>query len=311
MTIGIVANGANAGAAVVDALLATELLGRGAIGGFAVFAYVDAAGEMQYLTTQQGGVSSLGLFDACLTADAAAVISSGPDRPEPLTQFLPVSRGVGFVTGHRLPNSLGTDGMPLNRAALEEMGAGQDPQSAVDRVLRNAPELDAGLIAMNLQGQIGLGNSARVSRRADLGIFQRVEKGRSLAFMLNSIYGLEGVTPSVTGIAGIAWSRLLGTRSQDVFVTLRQTVELKLGAQDVVHVNEHNEIQLLETANPRLLEMNRRTTVVYLGALIKRDGLAVGNSMSELYLHVEAGTVVPSALHAQNTFLMRAGGKHD
>ncbi len=306
MTIGIVAKGANAGAAVADALLATELLGRGAIGGFAVFAYLDAAGDFQYVTTQQGGVSSLQLSDVCLSADIAAVISSGPDRPEPLTQFLPASGGVGLVTGHRLPNSLGADGVPLNRAVLAEMASGMDPQSAVDRVLRSAPELDAGLIAMDLQGQTGLGNSARGSRRGDLGMYRRTERACSLAFMLNSIYGVEGMSSCVEAIAGIAWSRLLGTPGRNVLVTLEQAIDLTLGAQDAVHVNERNEIQCLETANPRLLEMNRLTTVVYLGALVKRDGQVVGEAVSELYLSVDAGTVVPSMLRAPNTFVMRA-----
>ncbi|ULR89745.1 DUF6963 family protein [Comamonas sp. B21-038] len=306
MTIGIVASGTDAGAAVLDALLAAELFGRGAIGGFAVFAYVDADGDVQYLTTQQGGVSALGLCDECWRAEAAAVISSGPNRPEPLTQFLPASPAVGFVTGHRLPNSMGAEGVPLNCSVLDEIAFGQDPQSAVDRVLQRAAELDAGLIAMDLRGRIGLRNSTRVSRRDDLGVFQCSESGRSLAFMFNSIYGVGDLTQ---GIADIAWSRLLGMESRDVFVTLSRAVSLEPGSHDVVHINEHNEIERLETANPRLLDMNRRTTVVYLSASVKRADVVLGKAVTELYLNVEAGTVVPSLQRAQNIFVMRT--EHD
>ncbi|WP_411469434.1 DUF6963 family protein, partial [Achromobacter xylosoxidans] len=45
MTIGIAAYGPNAGAAVRAAALGAELLGHGAIGGFAVFAVLDEQGR--------------------------------------------------------------------------------------------------------------------------------------------------------------------------------------------------------------------------------------------------------------------------
>ena len=96
MTIGVAAAGAQAGAAVFDAVLGAELLGRGAIGGFVVFAVLDEQGRLQYRTTQRGGVTALDLPASWRDARVAAVISSGPDRPEPLTQFLAGADGLGW-----------------------------------------------------------------------------------------------------------------------------------------------------------------------------------------------------------------------
>ena len=143
----VAAAGAQAGAAVFDAVLGAELLGRGAIGGFVVFAVLDEQGRLQYRTTQRGGVTALDLPASWRDARVAAVISSGPDRPEPLTQFLAGADGLGLITGHRLPNQPGADGRPLNRMALDLMAEGAPPQQAVDAVLAAHPEWDAGLIA--------------------------------------------------------------------------------------------------------------------------------------------------------------------
>ena len=186
MTIGVAAAGAQAGAAVFDAVLGAELLGRGAIGGFVVFAVLDEQGRLQYRTTQRGGVTALDLPASWRDARVAAVISSGPDRPEPLTQFLAGADGLGLITGHRLPNQPGADGRPLNRMALDLMAEGAPPQQAVDAVLAAHPEWDAGLIALHAQDGLGLGNSARAARRDDLGAFQRQgQQGRGAAAQLH------------------------------------------------------------------------------------------------------------------------------
>ena len=48
MTIGVAASGPQAGAAVRAAALAAELMGHGAIGGFAVFAVMDDDGRVRH-----------------------------------------------------------------------------------------------------------------------------------------------------------------------------------------------------------------------------------------------------------------------
>src|SRR6218665_3141534 len=101
MTIAIAASGSRAGAAVRDAVLGAELLGRGAIGGFAVLALLSGDGQLHHCMTQRGGASCLDMPDAWLPAPTAAAISSGPDRPEPLVQFLPGAARIGLGTGPR------------------------------------------------------------------------------------------------------------------------------------------------------------------------------------------------------------------
>src|SRR5699024_10271322 len=124
MTVGIAASGPGSVASVLRSLIALETLASGAIGGFAVLAVMDAAGGVHYAETQNGGSQALQLGSKFHDAQRAALISSGPNRPEPLTQFLPAATGVGMVTGHRLPNRCGYEA-PVNVAALNEMQAGE------------------------------------------------------------------------------------------------------------------------------------------------------------------------------------------
>ena len=132
MTIGIAVYGPMAGLATFKALQAVERVGRGAIGGFASFVAITADGALLRSETQRGGTATL--FTAGETICAlppqafaeapwAALMSSGPDRPAPLSQFTPGRAGVGLVSGHRLPNMPGADGLPINRAVLDRHGA--------------------------------------------------------------------------------------------------------------------------------------------------------------------------------------------
>jgi len=94
MTIGIVAHGPRAGLAIVRALRAIEAVGRGAIGGFVSFVSIASDGSVERAETQRGG--TIGLFPngetegsaaSLMEAPTAGLMSSGPDRPEPLIPF--------------------------------------------------------------------------------------------------------------------------------------------------------------------------------------------------------------------------------
>jgi hypothetical protein len=157
-----------AGLATFKALQAVERVGRGAIGGFASFVAITADGELLRSETQRGGTATL--FTAGETICAlpppvfaeapwAAVMSSGPDRPEPLSQFTPGQAGVGLVSGHRLPNMPGAEGLPINRAVLDRMAHGQPAPDAAHAVLAANPEADAGIIALDHAGRIYAGNT--------------------------------------------------------------------------------------------------------------------------------------------------------
>ncbi|RXN85990.1 hypothetical protein C7R54_19725 [Achromobacter aloeverae] len=285
-----------------DAVLGAELLGRGAIGGFAVMAVLDATGALQYRVTQRGGVCALEMPASWQSARVAAIISSGPDRPEPLTQFLAGAGGVGLVTGHRLPNTQGEDGTALNRAALDRLAEGQAPQQAVDAVLQAHAEWDAGLVAIDAQGRLGMANSARARRRDDLGEFRRATAGASLGLLHNSIYARGDLAAQ---LGELAWSRLRGLAPRSCFLVLVDAVPLVSASRDCVHVDAQGTIVALETANPRLAGLDRVSTAVYLGADVRRDGVLVGAAATELYVRIRAGAACPVALPAQNRLLAR------
>lgn len=302
MTIGIAAFGPHAGAAVYDAVLATELLGRGAIGGFAVLAVLDASGCLHYRETQRGGVTSLDIPAHWKHMQVAALISSGPDRPVPLTQFLAGADARGLVSGHRLPNQAGKDGVPLNKAVLSRLTSGESPQRAVDAVLQAHPEWDAGLVAIDTQGRLGMGNSARVSRRDDSGAFRRETPAASLGVLHNSIYARSGMTDVV---GELAWARLQGHAGGWCFISLNRPVPLTMAQRDCVHMDEGGTIVALDIANPRVMTLERPGAAVYLGAEVRRLGELVGKVMTELYVPIRGGCAYPSETPIQNNLLAR------
>ncbi|MEM9148410.1 MAG: hypothetical protein AAGC57_19775 [Pseudomonadota bacterium] len=154
MTIGIAVRGHNSGRAIFAALAAVEAVGSGAIGGF-VSAVGLAGKNVLRAETQTGGSAAVRFSTARMefeSATMAALISSGPNRPEPLAAFTLAEPGVGIVTGHRLPTALGQDGVPMNRRALELMRNGASAGQALDRVLSASPDADCGLAAIDAAG---------------------------------------------------------------------------------------------------------------------------------------------------------------
>ena len=302
MTIGIAASGTNAGESVRAAVLAAELLGRGAIGGFAVFAVMLGDGKVRHCTTQTGGVTQLTVPDEWLQATSAAAISSGPDRPEPLQQFLPGFDGIGLVTGHRLPNRAGSDGQPLNQAVLRRLADGETPQHAIDTVLKANSESDAGLIAVDVQGRIGWGNSQRVAARADLGNFHRHQGDRRLALLHNSIYFMQETEHA---IGSLAWERLGGEAGRYQFLSMLQTVPLRAAQNDRIHLDANGNICLIETASPRASHLSGRVTAVYLGTPVWHAGSVVGHVVSELIAQIQDGNVIHSLEPVSAMVVMR------
>lgn len=156
MTIAIAATGPHAGKAILKALRTAELVCRGAIGGFVSAASINDD-KVNRLQCQQGGVAGLPVGINCdefKKGTMAGLISSGPYRPEPISAFIVAAVGSGLVTGHRLPNAIGIDGNPINRAVLNAMARGESAEHAVKNVLDQNPHADCGLIAIdtNLQG---------------------------------------------------------------------------------------------------------------------------------------------------------------
>ncbi|WP_414474818.1 DUF6963 family protein [Microvirga sp. M2] len=303
MTLGVAARGENAGAAVQAAILGAELLGRGAIGGFAVFAILDDQGHVQYRTTQRGGIGKLDLPQDWIRARYAAAISSGPDRPEPLEQFLPGMNKVGLVTGHRLPNTPDIHGTPLNQAVLARLAEGEAPQDAIDAALSRCPEIDAGLIAIDASGRIGFGNSARVARRADCGAAERRSDSAHIVLLHNSILSAG---PFAEKLADLAWSHLAGTPTSTRLLFVRQRTPIHLSTRDRVHVTADGTITAIESANLRLQAAHRRATAIYLGSEIWQDGQLIGRAATELLAETAEGWLPKEAESPPMPIVMEA-----
>ncbi|MFD4841132.1 DUF6963 family protein [Achromobacter sp. NPDC058515] len=302
MTIGVAACGPQAGAAVRAAALAAELLGHGAIGGFAVFAVLDDDGCVRHAACQRGGVAALDLPASWLRARHAALIESGPDRPEPLAQFLPGADGVGLVTGHRLPNRPGADGIALNQAALRLMAAGAAPAAAVRQVLDAHPEIDAGLIALSAAGEIGWGNTLRVSRRPDQGHAWRDNGACRVAVLHNSIHPCA---PLADAMADLAWHALTGESGPYRALALRAPVAIAAAARDRVLVDERGQILAIEQADPSLPLSRRRASAVYLGSEVWQDGRKIGHTVSELSADMADGRVFGVPDPARSLVIMK------
>lgn len=299
MTIGIGAVGKNAGLAVFRALEAAERVGSGAIGGFAVFAAIDSSGALRLAETQRGGTTTLFTDgentggpppEDIAAARFAAVMSSGPDRPEPLMQFLAADPRVGLVTGHRLPNTLGPDGVAMNAAVLARMARGMSAKAALVAVLKANPDVDAGMIALGPDTGIAACDSTLVSRRPDLGAARREdEAGQAVVEVLhNAIRPIRSLAPLVADIALSVMAP--ADRAAGEIVVTAGTPVLH-GPRNRVLVNAENKALSIESENAALTSGCHNCAAIYLGAQVVRNGAVIGNTLMEPNVMVADGSV--------------------
>ena len=297
MTIGIGAAGPNAGLAVFRALKATEAVGTGAIGGFAVFAALTAEGRLARAETQRGGSATLftegettGIAPPPEIASApfAAVISSGPDRPAPLTQFLAAS-GAGLVTGHRLPNAPGPDGRAVNEAVLAAMEVGASAEAALARVLDADPEVDAGMIALGPGRGLAARNSRRVAARPDLGSAQRASGEAAVAVLHNAIRPAAELAPLV---AAVAMDILAPAHTVAGYALVRAGTPVVLAEADRLTLGPDGIAALIETTDARILTGRHACAAVYLGTPVLQEGRLLGLTIAEPNVLVEDGKVL-------------------
>ncbi|AVO37971.1 DUF6963 family protein [Pukyongiella litopenaei] len=302
MTIGIAAYGPDAGQAVRRGMLAAEILGRGAIGGFAVFSVLDGRGRHRQVCCQDGGVASLALDAGFLAARCAAVISSGPNRPEPLGQFLSGAAGIGLVSGHRLPNRVSAAGDPVNRDALARMAAGLPAAEAVAAVARENPEQDFGLVAVSASGGIGLANTERVAGRADLGADLRRGDGFGHALLFNSIHAIPGL-PLAGMIGDIIGAALAGTAPAHRIGQLAGPAAIETGNEDRIELGPGDRVLFVVSADPAVTEDGARNTVIYSRCPVWRGGRRLGHAISEVSAPVRGGRILPDPA-MQNRFVI-------
>ncbi len=293
MTIGIAATGPWAGAGILAGLRAVEAVGRGAIGGFVSVAVLTSDQRLLRVETQSGGKRGLFADDPpkdILQAPLAALISSGPDRPEPLSQFIAANPGVGLVTGHRFPQALMRDGQPLNGAILKAMEQGRTAQQAVDELIAAEPGFDAGFIALSAGGSFGIGNMPSVLRRADQGVAMRrcETTSASVAALHNAIQphkaiGLLAVEAALDAI------QLRQTVQRDI--TLRAGLRLKRGEAPEVHIDAGG--QATGMTHPQANDLQEEMSFG-MGDRVRlmQDGTQLGWLGHEPFMVVKRGVVV-------------------
>lgn len=296
MTIGIGATGPNAGLAVFRALAAAEAVGIGAIGGFAVFAVLTADGRVLRAQTQRGGTRTL--FTECETtgtappqeiasAPYAALMSSGPDRPAPLTQFLAASE-AGLVTGHRLPNMPGPDGRPVNEAVLAGLARRMSAEQALVRVLNADPEVDAGMIALGPGRGLAARNSRLVAARPDLGSATLLAGDVAVAVLHNAIRPAAELAPLV---AAVALGVLAPPHKVAGHVVVHAGTPVALAQSHRVTLGPNGVATLVETTDARIVNGRHACAAIYLGATVVHDGIPLGRTVMEPNVLVEDGRI--------------------
>ncbi|MFL9933910.1 hypothetical protein P0D88_33020 [Paraburkholderia sp. RL18-103-BIB-C] len=289
MTIGICAHGPNAGLAIFEALRIAEKISRGAIGGFVSYAVLSADGRLIRHETQRGGSRTLFICgestglnppEDVASATSAALISSGPDRPSPLSQFLAADVKGGLVTGHRLPNGMSVDGEPLNLEVLDRLIIGQSAQEAVDGVIERNPEADVGLIAVDRSGEVWSRNSERVRRRPDLGHARRVAEstGAVVEVLHNAIYPCSDLAPLV---ASVALETMVGVARPTGWVAINAGIPVVLGAENAIYCGRTMVAEKIVTTDPTIIAGHHICTAIYLHSTVYIENCPVGRSTFE------------------------------
>ena len=297
MTIGIGAYGPNAGRAVFDALAAAEKVGAGAIGGFVTYAAIGEDGEQLRSQTQRGGTSTLftegettGVAppESFASARVAGVISSGPDRPAPLAQYVPADPRGGLVTGHRIPPTTGVNGKPMNGDVLERLVAGEPAARAVEEVVAANPEGDCGLIAIDMLGGAHCRNTERVLRRPDVGTALRRDEasGAVVAVLHNAIRPWPVLAELV---AAVALDTMIGQGEPTGWVTIDAGTPIGMGPENAVHCDPAGVAERVTTTDPAIGERGELGAAIYLASAVYIGGELVGRTTFEPITSIENG----------------------
>ncbi|WP_299482378.1 hypothetical protein [uncultured Roseibium sp.] len=293
MTVGIAATGPNAGAGVLAGLRAIEAVGHGAIGGFVSFAVLSEDQQLSRSETQTGGSSGLLQKDFpenMLGAPFAALISSGPNRPVPLAQFIAAQPGVGLVTGHRFPQIPAGDGIPLNAHVLAAMERGQSPQMAIADVIDRFPDHDAGFVALSLDGTIAAGNMPAVLLRRDHGCATRTLKNPpvSVATIHNAIHPSRVLADMINDVV---LEEMLRPPAAEHWITASQGIRLSKGERAEVHINHDDTV--VQMLHPQAM-LHSDPVPFGLGDQVRimHNGNSVGWLGYEPFMIVKDGVIV-------------------
>lgn len=194
------------------------------------------------------------------------------------------------MTGHRLPNMPGPSGKPPNIVALEAMRAGVSGAGAIAKALAENPEADAGLIAMDLDGNITLANTELVARRDDIGaaLADDPASGLRIGILHNSIYPHSALADVAVAAA------LDAARPEDAFTGEARLVGnmVTLGRQRALDLASDGGIASIFVDDPVWLGPVWEGSVVLRGDPVTVGNQKVGRIVREVYCRLENGRIV-------------------
>jgi len=292
MTIGIGIAGPGAGRAALAALQMVERVGRGMLGGFVSLAALDAQGAVHRAETGRGGASALfpgAMPDNIADAPCVALMSSGPDRLPPLSQFTPAAAGLACLSGHRLPNMPAEPGgEAVNTQALARLAQGGDPQVVLDTLLAGYPHADAGLIAVTAQGDVALANSALVAGRSDAGALMRQSAGLKIAILHNAIFPVHGLAEIA---AGAAIDACAPGDAHDFEITLREGLRLDTTGPAGLEIDREGCVTRITGLHAGWHAPVWQGAAAQRGIPVLRDGQPLGTLVSEAYCIARHGVL--------------------
>lgn len=292
MTVGIGISGPGAGRAALAALRMVERVGRGMLGGFVSLAALDAQGRLHRAETGRGGAAALfagAMPDDIAQAPCVALMSSGPDRLPPLSQFTPAAAGVACISGHRLPNMPAVPGGDaVNVQALKAIMQGGEAQPVLDTLLAEHPRADAGLIAVTAAGEVAMANSALVAARTDAGALMTRAAGLKIAILHNAIFPVQGLAEIA---AGAAIDSCAPADAHDFEISLSAGVRLGASARGGVEIDRDGRITGIGGLHAGWLAPVWQGAAAMRGAPVLRDGRQVGTLVSEAYCIAHHGVL--------------------
>jgi len=262
------------------------------VGGFVSLAALDREGRLHRAETQRGGTAALfpgGMPEAIAEAPVAALMSSGPDRTPPLSQFTPAAEGVGCLSGHRLPNMPGRPGgEPVNALALARLIDGATAQAAVESVLAEHPDADAGLIAVTASGEVAAANSRLAAGRTDAGALVTEGAGLKIAVLHNAIFPLSGLAALA---AGAAIDAAAPADASDFEVTLAAGLPLSPASPAGIEIDAEGRVIALSGLPAGWAAPAWQGAAAMRGSPVLRDGRQVGTLVSEAYCVARDGVL--------------------
>jgi hypothetical protein len=258
------------------------------------FVVIDADGERVHAETQRGGGAALfgegELPPRMAEARLAVLMSSGADRPEPVSQFTPADPEAGLLTGHRFPNMPCAGGRPPNLIALERLRAGASPEQAIADTLATDPAADAGLIAMDMAGNIALANSPAVAKRDDVGeaLAEDATSGLRVGVLHNSIFPHRALAALAVSAALDAVAPL------DLVDGEASLIGVPLTPGDCRHLvlDAAGRPQAIVAAEKAWFDPCWEGSAVRRGDPVRRDGAVIGHVVREVYCVAQDGRVV-------------------